>query len=85
MTHVPTPGACEDCIMGKHTWHPFHSNDHHETVIGECMYIDLWGPSHVKLAGGKLYMMLIVDGFSDLAERYFLADKQASTTLEALK
>ena len=39
-THVPTPGACEDCIMGKHTWCPFHSNDHHEAVIGERTYSD---------------------------------------------
>ena len=30
-------------------------------------------------------MMLIVDGFSGSAKGYFLADKQASTTLEALK
>ena len=84
-THVPTPGACEDWIMGKHTQHPVHSNDHREAVIGECTYIDLWGPSHVKSARGKLYMMLVVDGFSGLAKGYFLADKQASTTLEALK
>ena len=32
-----------------------------------------------------LYMMLIVDSFSGSAKGYFLADKQASTTLEALK
>ena len=63
----------------------FHSNDHHEDVIRECTYIDLWGPSCVKSAGGKLYMMLIVDSFSGSAKGYFLADKQASTTLEALK
>ena len=47
--------------------------------------IDLWGPSRVKLAGGKLYMMLVVDGFSGSAKGYFLTDKQVSTTLEALK
>ena len=30
-------------------------------------------------------MMLVVNGLSGLAKGYFLADKQVSTTLEALK
>ena len=26
-TLIPKPGACEDCIMGKHTRRPFRTND----------------------------------------------------------
>ena len=84
-TLTPKPGACEDCIMGKHTRHSFYTNGCQEVDVGESMYIDLWGPSRVESVGGKSYIMPFVNGFSGHIEGYFLGDKQGKTTLEALK
>ena len=50
-----------------------------------AIYVNLWGLSCVRLVGRKSYMMPVIDGFSRYTEGYFLADKQAETTLEALK
>ena len=71
--------------MGKHTRHPFYTNENREIVIGERTYIDLWGLSHVQSTGGCSYMMLCVDGHSGHTEAYFLSNKEAATTLDALK
>jgi len=84
-TLTPKPGACKDCIMGKHTHCAFYTNDHQEVDVGERVYIDLWGPLCVESVGGKSYMMPFVDGFSGHIEGYFLGDKQGKTTLQALK
>jgi transposase InsO family protein len=37
--------------------------------------MDLVGPAHVCLAGGKWYVLVIVDGYSRYAWVFFLADK----------
>ena len=71
--------------MGKHTRRPFHANENRETTIGERTYIDLWGPSHVQSTGGCSYMMPCVDGYSGHIETYFLPNKEAATTLDALR
>lgn len=79
------PGMCEDCIMGKHARRPFDGGEQREKEVLERVYIDLWGPSRVQSTGGKSYMMQLVDGKSRHTEGYFLANKEAKTTLEALR
>ena len=71
--------------MGKHTHRPFYTNENHETAIRERTYIDLWGPSRVQSTGGQSNMMLCIDGYSGHTEVYFLSNKEAATTLDALK
>jgi hypothetical protein len=39
----------------------------------------------VESTGRKRYMMEVVDAYGDHTEGYFLADKEAETTLAALK
>ena len=71
--------------MGKHTHCPFYMSENHEAVIGECTYIDLWGPSCLQSTGGCSYIMLCINGHSGHTEAYFLSNKEAVTTLDALK
>ncbi|RDB17165.1 Retrovirus-related Pol polyprotein from transposon TNT 1-94 [Hypsizygus marmoreus] len=78
-------GMCEDCIMGKHSRRPFDGGQTKETKVLERVYIDLWGPARVQSTGGKLYSMHLVDGYCGHMEGYFLANKEAVTTLEAVK
>ena len=84
-TYEKGPGSCEDCIMEKHTWQPFDNNPAQETDVLERVYIDLWGPAWTQSNGGKQYMMQAVDGKSTHTKGYYLADKNAETTLEAFK
>ena len=79
------PDLCEDCIMGKQTPYPFDGNTHPMMEVLECVHIDLWRPSHMALIGEKQYMMEAVDAYGGHTEGYFLADKEAKTTLTALK
>jgi hypothetical protein len=46
---------------------------------------DLWGPSRVQSAGGKLYLIIIVDAGTSYNHRAFLADKSDNTTLTAFE
>src|ERR1700735_1967531 len=71
--------------MGKQTRRPFDGNSHPAGEVLERVHIDLWGPSRVASTGGKRYMMEIVDAYGGHTEGYFLADKEAETTLTALK
>ena len=82
---TPHPGMCEDCIMGKHTCRPFHAYENHETTIGEHTYVDLWGPSCVQSTGRCSYRMPCVDGYSGHIKTYFLPNKEAAMTLDALR
>jgi hypothetical protein len=78
-------GSCEDCIMGKHTRQPFDDNTAQETDVLERIYIDLWGPARTRSNGRKQYMMQMVDGKSTHTDGYYLADKNAETTLDAFR
>jgi len=57
-------GMCEDCIFGKHIFHPYNGTTVKEKDVLECVHIDLWGPAQVQLAGGTHYFMAITDSFS---------------------
>jgi len=76
---------CEDCIYGTHTMHPFHDSTATETNPLECVYIDIWGPASILLAGGSKYFMLIVDGTTSYKTVYFLFSKSTDATLGAFK
>ena len=83
LTHQPS--LCKNCIMGKQTCRHFDGSTHLATELLEHVHIDLWGPSCVISTAGKQYMMEAVDAFGSHTEGYFLADKEAGTTLTGLE
>jgi len=78
-------GLCEDCIFGKHTAHPYNDNKSREKEVLKRVYIDIWGPSQVQSAGGALYFMIILDGFSSYRTVTFLKSKSVEITLKVFK
>jgi hypothetical protein len=84
ITSKETSGACEDCIFGKQTQHPFDKEVTPETEVLERVHMDLWGPAHVMSMGGKQYMLLAIDGGSSHGEGYFLAEKTAENCVNIL-
>jgi hypothetical protein len=76
---------CEDCIFGKHAHHPFDGVHEAEEEVGECTYIDLWGPGQVIGVSGVRYLMHLVEGHCGAPWVYFLAHKTAANTLEKFK
>ena len=71
--------------MGHQTCRPF--NKETETVLDplELVSFDLWGPSCTQSAGGKVYLMIIVDAGTSYKHGAYLADKSNSTTLAAFE
>lgn len=80
---LQVPGLCEDCIYGKHASCPYDGEVTPEGSPNECVHINLWGPASTTSLGGATYMMLAVDGGSSHMSGYFLARKDAETTLTA--
>lgn len=80
-----TSGLCEDCIYGKQTTCPFNGMVMPEKDPLERLHIDLWGRSRVQSIGGANYMFVIIDGATSYKTVLFLADKGATTTLDAFK
>ena len=77
-------GKCEDCIMGRQTHHPFDGEMDKKLEPLELVSFDLWGPFHTQSAGGKVYLMIIVDAGTSYKYGAYLSDKSDSTTLTAL-
>ena len=78
-------GLCEDCTSGKQTWRPFDEVITPKKDPLQQIHIDLWGPTQVQSVGGKSYILTFTDSGTSHRKIFFLADKQAKTTLEALK
>jgi hypothetical protein len=78
-------GMCEDCIFGTHTTHPFNNIVPDERDPLDRVYVDLWGPAPVDLAGGAKYFMLIMDGATSYRRIYFLSSKSTNATLRVFK
>ena len=78
-------GQCKDCIFGKHTMHPYTDKGDREKEVLKRIHINIWGPVQTQSAGGSLYFMMIVDGFSFYKSAAFLSTKSANTTLKVLK
>ena len=76
-------GKCEDCIVGRQTRRPFDGTTEKNLDILELVSFDLWGPSRVQSAGGKIYFMPIVDGGSSYKFGAYLSDKSDSSTIAA--
>ena len=82
---VTCSSLCLDCIYGKHARQPFAQWIEPESKPLERVYIDLWGPAQVDSIGGHHYYMSIDDGGSSWCQPFFISDKEADTTLSALK
>lgn len=76
-------GRCEDCIMGQQTHCHFDGETKKDLNPLELVLFDLWGLSHTQSAGGKVYLMIIVDAGTSYKYGVYLADKSDSTTLAA--
>ena len=74
-------GKCEDCIMGRQTRRPFDGVTEKNLAPLDLVAFDLWGPSRVKSAGGKVYLMIIIDAGTSYKYGAYLADKSDPTTL----
>jgi len=78
-------GQYEDCIFGKHTTYSYTAKGNREKEVLERIHINIWGPTQTRSAGGSLYFMIIVDGFSSYKSVAFLSTKSANTILKVLK
>ena len=76
-------GKCEDCIIGRQTHRPYDGMTEKNLDPLELVSFDLWGPSHVQSAGGKIYFMPVVDGGSSYKYGAYLSDKSDYSTIAA--
>ena len=74
-------GKCEDCILGRQTRRPFDGVTDKDLGPLDLVAFDLWGPSRTQSAGGRTYMMILVDAGTSYKYGAYLADKSDNTTL----
>jgi hypothetical protein len=77
-------GKCEDCILGRQMCCPFDGEIEKGLDPLDLVSFDLWGPSRVQSAGGKIYLMLIVDAGTSTKYSAYLQDKSDTSTLASL-
>src|ERR1700678_1654150 len=85
MTDTSISGKCEDCIMGRHARRLFDGETEKTLEPLELVSFDIWGPSHIQSAGGKIYLLIIVDAGTSYKQGAYLADKSDATTLAAFE
>ena len=73
-------GKCEDCILRHQTQCPFDGETDKTLPPLDLISFDLWGPC-IQSIGGKIYLMIIVDGGSSYKFGAYLSDKLDTTTL----
>jgi transposase InsO family protein len=78
-------GKCEDCILGRQTRRPFNGATEKDLAPLDLVAFDLWGPSRVQSAGGKVYLMMIVDAGTSYKYGAYLLDKSDATTLSTFE
>jgi len=76
-------GKCEDCILGRQTRRPFDGETEKHLGPLDLVVFDLWGPSRVQSAGGKIYFMIIVDRGTSYKLGAYLSEKTDTTTMSA--
>jgi len=76
-------GKCEDCVIGQQVRRPFNGFTKKGLDPLELVSFDLWEPSQVQSAGGKVYFMPIVDGGLSYKYGAYLSDKSDSSTIAA--
>jgi len=74
---------CEDCIIGWQTHRPFDEKTEKGLDPLELISFNLWGPSWVQSAGGKLYFMPVIDVGTSYKYGAYLPDKSDSSTIAA--
>jgi hypothetical protein len=74
---------CESCILGHQTHHPFDGKTERDLAPLDLVAFDLWRPSHLQSAGGKTYMMVIVDAETFYKHGVCLPNKSDATTIPA--
>lgn len=85
ITEASVSGKCEDCIMGRQSRRPFDGETDKELDPLELVSFDIWGPSRVQSASGKVYLMIIVDAGTSYKHGAYLPDKSDATTLAAFE
>jgi GAG-pre-integrase domain len=75
-------GKCEDCILGRQTHCPFDSETEKGLKPFKLVAFDLWGPSRVQSIGGKVFLMIIIDGGTSCKFAAHLPDKSDTSTIE---
>jgi hypothetical protein len=76
-------GKCEDCILGRQTHRPFDGKTKKDLGPLDLVAFDLWGPFCVQSVGGKVYLMIIVDGGTSYKYGTYLSEKSDATTMSA--
>ena len=74
-------GKCENCIMGRQTRRPFDGESEKDLPPLELVSFDIWGPSRVQSAGGKIYLMVVIDAGTSYKHGAYLADKSDTTVM----
>ena len=72
---------CKNCIMGRQTRCPFNGEFEKDLMPLELISFDIWGPSYVQSAGGKVYLMVVVDAGTSYKHSTYLADKSDTTVM----
>ena len=85
VSNVNLSGKCEDCILGRQTRWPFDGETEKDVGPLDLVSFDLWGPSRTQSAGGKTYLMIIVDAGTSYKYGAYLSDKSDPTTLAAFE
>ena len=78
-------GKCKDYIMGRQTRRPFDGESEKNLLPLNLVSFDLWGPSCTQSAGGKIFLMIIVDAGTSYKYGAYLADKSDATTLASFE
>ncbi|GAW08486.1 retrovirus-related pol polyprotein from transposon tnt 1-94 [Lentinula edodes] len=78
-------GKCENCLHGSAVRRPFDAHVPVESGVLERVHLDLTGPMRTMARGGFFYSLPIVDGHSAFTRDYYLANKEAETTLMAME
>ncbi len=76
-------GKCEDCIINHHTRRPYDGKSEGNLDLLELVSFNLWGPSRVQSAGGKIYFMPIIDGGTSFIYGAYLSNKSDLSTIAA--
>ena len=85
ISEVTINGKCEDCILGWQTCCPFDGSTEKDLGLLDLVAFDLWGPSRVQSAGGKRYLMVIVDAGTSFKYGAYLPDKSDATILSTFE
>jgi hypothetical protein len=51
----------------------------------DLVTFDLWGPYHVQSAGGKVYLMIIIDAGTSFKYGAYLPDKSDATVMSSFE